>query len=44
MTNVKPLTLVLQVRNQLMDSSKLHKDIKNSAELGIYYQICKLKV
>ncbi|XP_052228420.1 cilia- and flagella-associated protein 46-like isoform X3 [Dreissena polymorpha] len=34
----------LIVRNQLMDSSKLQKDTKNSGELGIYYQICKLKV
>lgn len=34
----------LIVRNQLIDSSKLHKDIKSSPELGIYYQICKMKV
>ncbi|KAL4232411.1 Cilia and flagella associated protein 46 [Mactra antiquata] len=34
----------LIVRNQLMDSTKFHKDIKSSPELAIFYQICKLKV
>ncbi|WAR21805.1 CFA46-like protein [Mya arenaria] len=34
----------LIIRNQLIDTTKLHKDIKSSPELGIYYQICKLKV
>lgn len=35
---------VLQVRNQLLDSAKLHKDVKNSPELSVYYKILKLKV
>ncbi|XP_060585472.1 cilia- and flagella-associated protein 46-like isoform X2 [Ruditapes philippinarum] len=34
----------LIIRNQLIDSSKFHKDIKASPELGIFYMICKLKV
>ncbi|XP_062591392.1 cilia- and flagella-associated protein 46-like [Saccostrea cucullata] len=34
----------LIVRNQLLDSSKLHKDVKNSPELSVYYKILKLKV
>ncbi|XP_069140158.1 cilia- and flagella-associated protein 46-like isoform X2 [Argopecten irradians] len=32
------------VRNQLLESAKLHKDVKNSAELAVYYKILKLKV
>lgn len=34
----------LIVRNQLLDSAKLHKDVKNSPELSVYYKILKLKV
>ncbi|XP_056005172.1 cilia- and flagella-associated protein 46-like isoform X7 [Ostrea edulis] len=34
----------LIVRNQLLDSSKLHKDVKNSPELSVFYKILKLKV
>ncbi|KAL3864704.1 hypothetical protein ACJMK2_006363 [Sinanodonta woodiana] len=34
----------LIVRNQLVDSTKLHKDVKTSPELAIYYKICKLKL
>ncbi|KAK6186277.1 hypothetical protein SNE40_008346 [Patella caerulea] len=34
----------LMVNNQLVESSKLHKDIKNSPELSVYYKICKLKL
>lgn len=33
----------LMVRNQLVESAKLHKDLKTSPELSIFYKICKLK-
>ncbi|CAC5380788.1 Cilia- and flagella-associated protein 46 [Mytilus coruscus] len=34
----------LIVRNQLLEAAKLHKDVKNSPELAVYYKILKLKV
>ncbi|ESP03735.1 hypothetical protein LOTGIDRAFT_237561 [Lottia gigantea] len=34
----------LMVHNQLVETSKLHKDIKNSPELSVYYKICKIKL
>ncbi|XP_071090002.1 cilia- and flagella-associated protein 46-like [Haliotis cracherodii] len=34
----------LMVRHQLVESAKIHKDVKNSPELSIYYKICKIKV
>lgn len=37
------LTFYRQVRNQLVESSKLHKDVKTSPELSVFYKICKLK-
>ncbi|KAK7109057.1 hypothetical protein V1264_013170 [Littorina saxatilis] len=33
----------LIVRNQLVESAKLHKDVKTSPELSVFYKICKLK-
>ncbi|KAK7482059.1 hypothetical protein BaRGS_00026751 [Batillaria attramentaria] len=33
----------LMVRYQLVESSKLHKDVKTSPELSVFYKICKLK-
>ncbi|XP_076434592.1 cilia- and flagella-associated protein 46-like isoform X2 [Babylonia areolata] len=33
----------LMVRNQLVESAKLHKDVKTSPELSVFYKICKLK-
>ncbi|XP_035825239.1 cilia- and flagella-associated protein 46 [Aplysia californica] len=45
-TNVSSLyktVFGLMVRHQLVDSTKLHKDLKTSPELAVYYKICKLK-
>ena len=35
--------LYFQVRHQLVDTTKLQKDIRTSPELHVYYRICRLK-
>ena len=38
------VSFIFKVRNQLLEAAKLHKDVKNSPELAVYYKILKLKV
>ena len=38
------LSCCLQVRYQLVESSKFQKDMRVSPELNIYYRICRLKL